>query len=93
MLRLLVMEKLDLRQWIAEAASFGRLEWLVVRHCFRLNAIPCEMGEIATLEIMEVDESSPSAAESAKRILEEQVSMGNDVLRVRVGADFITSCS
>ncbi|KAL1538282.1 putative late blight resistance protein R1B-16 [Salvia divinorum] len=85
MLKFLLMERLDLRCWMAEGGDFPSLERLIIRHCSRLEGIPCGIGEIPTLEVIEVDHCTPSAAESAREIFEEQLSMGNDALQVRVG--------
>ncbi|XP_042024556.1 putative late blight resistance protein homolog R1B-16 [Salvia splendens] len=84
MLKFLLMERLDLRCWMAEGVDFPSLQRLIIRHCSRLEGIPCGVGEIPTLEVIEVDHCTPMAADSAREILEEQVSMGNDALHVRV---------
>ncbi|KAG8380045.1 hypothetical protein BUALT_Bualt07G0152700 [Buddleja alternifolia] len=87
-LKFLLLEWLDLKCWRAENTHFPRLERLVIRHCAVLEEIPCGIGEIATLEMIEVNDSK-SAADSAKVILEEQQDLGNDVLQVHVGSHLV----
>ncbi|KAH6758858.1 hypothetical protein C2S51_019093 [Perilla frutescens var. frutescens] len=54
MLRFLLMERLDLSRWMAEATHFMSLECLIIRHCSRLENVPCGIGEIPTLQMIEV---------------------------------------
>ncbi|KAI3455516.1 hypothetical protein Pfo_012179 [Paulownia fortunei] len=84
-LKFLLMEWLDLKYWLAENTHFPNLECLIIRHCSVLEDIPSGIGEIPTLQVIEVDDSE-MAADSAKLILEEQQSLGNDVLQVRAGS-------
>ncbi|XP_051113368.1 putative late blight resistance protein homolog R1B-14 [Andrographis paniculata] len=81
-LRLLVIEWLGFTKWIANKAHYPRLERLVVRECNLLEEIPCEVGDILTLEMIEVYGSSSSAIESARKIKEEQMELGNEALQV-----------
>ncbi|KAL2234444.1 UNVERIFIED_CONTAM: hypothetical protein Sindi_1176600 [Sesamum indicum] len=83
-LKFLLMEKLNLRSWSVESTHFPCLERLVIKQCLQLEDIPCEIGDIPTLELIEVDGGSKSAADSAVFIQEEQRSLGNDLLQVRI---------
>lgn len=83
-LRFLLMQRLDLKHWEADGAHFPSLETLVIRHCLGLEDIPSGIGEIATLQMIEIEDGKLSAVESAEQIREEQRGMGNDVLQVRV---------
>ncbi|KAL8505199.1 hypothetical protein ACS0TY_016426 [Phlomoides rotata] len=84
-LKLLVIENTDLHHWITESYShFPRLERLSLYKCDNLREIPYEIGEIPTLELIEVDSRNSSLVESAKFIQEEQRSIGNDLLQVRL---------
>ncbi|KAG6395759.1 hypothetical protein SASPL_141883 [Salvia splendens] len=87
MLKFLLMERLDLRCWMAEGVDFPSLQRLIIRHCSRLEGIPCGVGEIPTLEVIEVDHCTPMAADSAREILEEQVTplTRNCGVRVELG--------
>ncbi|KAK4427709.1 putative late blight resistance proteinR1B-16 [Sesamum alatum] len=84
-LQFLLLEKLNLVNWAADATHFPILEHLVIRHCDRLHEIPPAIGEIPTLKVIEVHECSPSVVASARMIEEEQQSYGNDALEVRFG--------
>ncbi|KAL7140218.1 hypothetical protein ABFS83_09G107200 [Erythranthe nasuta] len=83
-LRFLMMEWLDIKNWLAESGCFPSLERLVIRHCSALENIPSGIGETPTLRVIEVDDSE-MAADSAEEILEEQRDLGNDDLQVRFG--------
>ncbi|KAL0364732.1 UNVERIFIED_CONTAM: hypothetical protein Sangu_0570800 [Sesamum angustifolium] len=79
------MEKLNLEFWAADDICFPRLEHLVIRHCSHLNEIPPGIGDIPTLEVLEVHECNPSVVDSARMIQEEQRSYGDVGLEVRFG--------
>ncbi|KAL8487201.1 hypothetical protein ACS0TY_023756 [Phlomoides rotata] len=82
-LKYLLIDKSDLQHWITESSHFPTLKSLLLRRCWCLTAIPDDIGEIPTLELIEVDNGNKSLVESAKRILEEQQSWGNEGLQVR----------
>jgi len=52
--------------------------------CEDLEEIPLEIGEITTLELIEVDDSSNSVVESIERIQQEQHDLGNYELKITV---------
>ncbi|CAH1421598.1 unnamed protein product [Lactuca virosa] len=81
-LKLLKLQDLDLVKWEASSGDFPRLQRLVVRGCSRLEEIPACIGEILTLELIEVSWCSESTAQSARRIQKEQERNGNDFLKV-----------
>ncbi|XP_047971395.1 putative late blight resistance protein homolog R1B-16 [Salvia hispanica] len=83
-LRYLLIVGSVLQQWITESSHFPRLKYLVLRHCQMLREIPGCIGEIPTLEVIEVDSSNQFLVESAKQIKEDQESYGNYDLHVRV---------
>ncbi|KAG8379035.1 hypothetical protein BUALT_Bualt07G0046300 [Buddleja alternifolia] len=83
-LQFLQLEKVNLVQWRADETNFPNLRHLVIRCCFSLEEIPCGVGDIPAIEMIEVDESSPSVVESAKQIQEEQQDNGNTLLQVRI---------
>ncbi|KAL0335565.1 UNVERIFIED_CONTAM: putative late blight resistance proteinR1B-12 [Sesamum radiatum] len=66
----------------SDDSHFPRLEHLVIRGCSNLEEIPAGIGEITTLEIIEVQHSSASAVASAVKIQEEQADYG---VQVRFG--------
>ncbi|KAK4425886.1 putative late blight resistance proteinR1A-10 [Sesamum alatum] len=84
-LQFLLLEKLkNLVHWQADETHFPRLRHLLIRGCSALEKIPSGIGEIPTLEIIELDECSPSVVASAKQIQEEQREYGNDGLQLRI---------
>ncbi|XP_057801574.1 putative late blight resistance protein homolog R1B-16 [Salvia miltiorrhiza] len=83
-LEILVIEKSYLQDWITESSHFPMLKSLVLDECSKLAEIPEDIGEIPTLELIEVKgEARTSLVESAQRILEKQQEWGNDALQVR----------
>ncbi|KAL2489996.1 putative disease resistance RPP13-like protein 3 [Forsythia ovata] len=82
-LKFLKLSWMDLKQWIITSTRhFPNLERLVVDRCKYLEEIPAVIGDVPTLETIEVYWSSRSAVDSAKRIQEDQKTKGNDGLRV-----------
>ncbi|MCD7454975.1 hypothetical protein HAX54_026670 [Datura stramonium] len=86
-LKFLLVAEPRLVNWEAGSANFPNLQKLVLRKCIRLEEIPIDIGEICTLEVIELICCSSSAQNSAEEIREEQESMGNSCLDVRVYAD------
>lgn len=83
-LRLLLLEHFDIRKWIADETHYPRLERLVIRGCQMLEKIPLDIGSIPTLQTIEVyGDVSRSVLDSARKIQEEQLDMGNDI-QVRI---------
>lgn len=83
-LKFLLLESLDLCRWEAESSHFPRLESLIIRYCEQLEEIPFGIGEIPTLKLIELYHCGEKANSSAEQIQEEQWSMGNEDLQVRV---------
>ncbi|KAH6831933.1 hypothetical protein C2S53_012808 [Perilla frutescens var. hirtella] len=71
-LQFLLLESLNVVRWRADETNFPKLRQLVIRGCSRLEEIPCGIGEILTLQLIELDECSPSAVASARQIQEVQ---------------------
>ncbi|KAL0441096.1 UNVERIFIED_CONTAM: Disease resistance protein RPP13 [Sesamum radiatum] len=83
-LNFLYIDGSDLVQWRADSIHFPILRHLIIENCLKLEAVPYGIGEIPSLQSIELDESSPSAVTSAEEILEEQRSLGNDSLHVHI---------
>ncbi|XP_027151261.1 putative late blight resistance protein homolog R1A-10 [Coffea eugenioides] len=83
-LKYLLIDGTDLVQWGVTCSHFQRLQQLILRCCRHLDEIPSEVGEIPTLQIIDVYDSSSLAVNSARLIQQEQYSMGNDGLIVRI---------
>ncbi|XP_051115765.1 putative late blight resistance protein homolog R1B-16 [Andrographis paniculata] len=80
----LYMELVNIKNWNANSTHFPRLKLLELYRLTELNEIPLDIGEIATLRFLGVWHCSKSAIVSARNILEEQESLGNDGLVVRI---------
>ncbi|KAJ0519907.1 putative P-loop containing nucleoside triphosphate hydrolase, leucine-rich repeat domain superfamily [Helianthus annuus] len=76
-LKYLKLEKLNIRVWEASSINFPRLRKLVVRSCEDLKEIPLGLGNIYTLEHIEIDYSNSRVLESVTRIQEAQLETGN----------------
>ncbi|KAL8458316.1 hypothetical protein ACS0TY_035987 [Phlomoides rotata] len=72
----------DFVNWMTDNTHFPRLEHLCLEFLDKLKEIPWGIGEIPTLESIELFHCSSSAVMSAKRILEEQEELGNEGLRL-----------
>ncbi|KAA8529829.1 hypothetical protein F0562_034367 [Nyssa sinensis] len=75
---------INIKQWNASSIHFPRLEHLVLQRSGNLEEIPSELGDISTLQIIEIIRCSQSLVNSALQIQEEQQSNGNDYLKVLI---------
>ncbi|XP_042025048.1 putative late blight resistance protein homolog R1A-3 [Salvia splendens] len=83
-LRVLVLKTVyDLREWKVESSDhFPRLRWLVLDDCQHLQEIPAAVGEIDTLEVVEIKGyCQETLMKSAEEIEKEQREAGNDGLK------------
>ncbi|KAL0437051.1 UNVERIFIED_CONTAM: putative late blight resistance proteinR1A-4 [Sesamum radiatum] len=87
-LKFLLIDVSNLVHWRANDTHFPQLQHLRLSRCFSLEEIPLEIGEIQTLEMLELYECSPSVEASAMLIQEEQQSMENYGLRVHIKSSF-----
>ncbi|KAG8369903.1 hypothetical protein BUALT_Bualt14G0061800 [Buddleja alternifolia] len=69
---------------VADETYFPILRHLVIRDCPALEESPSGIGEIPTLEIMEVDESDSSLVASTRQILDEQTDYGNYGIEIHI---------
>ncbi|KAI3736399.1 hypothetical protein L6452_15938 [Arctium lappa] len=83
-LKLLTLESLDIKHWEASTTSFPCLKKLSLWDCGYLEEIPLEIGETATLELIEIDSWSKSVVKSVKRIQQEQHDAGNEELKITI---------
>ncbi|KAL7115042.1 hypothetical protein ACP275_04G159500 [Erythranthe tilingii] len=83
-LKFLLVQWCNLVNWNAESSHFPVLEKLFLEYMEELEGIPLDIGEIPTLELIELKRCTESTAISAMRIAEEQENNGNEELRVRV---------
>nr|XP_016491856.1 PREDICTED: putative late blight resistance protein homolog R1B-16 isoform X1 [Nicotiana tabacum]XP_016491925.1 PREDICTED: putative late blight resistance protein homolog R1B-16 isoform X2 [Nicotiana tabacum] len=85
-LKFLLIYETNLKQWKAGSVNFPELQCLVLKECRSLKTIPQDIGEIYTLESIELHNCSTSAEKSVKNIQKEQKSMGNDCLTVLINS-------
>ncbi|XP_051123375.1 uncharacterized protein LOC127246168 [Andrographis paniculata] len=74
----------DLVQWRADQNHYPRLETLALFNLPTLEEIPSGVGDIPTLREICLANCSKSAVDSAYLIIEEQQSIGNDLLKIEV---------
>ncbi|KVH88783.1 hypothetical protein Ccrd_025772 [Cynara cardunculus var. scolymus] len=91
-LKYLKLSFMDLERWICSTSiHFPNLQQLLIERCQALLEIPSSLGDVATLETIEVSWSSHSVSDSALKIQKEQQNDGNDGLKVlvsnRIGED------
>ncbi|XP_057780111.1 putative late blight resistance protein homolog R1A-10 [Salvia miltiorrhiza] len=84
-LKFLEVDSCYLIKWDADDSCFPVLETLVLGGLYKLDEIPADMADIATLQSVCVVECSVSAAISALRILEQKLDNSDNDLRVRIG--------
>ncbi|KAA8529861.1 hypothetical protein F0562_034370 [Nyssa sinensis] len=68
LLKVLQLGKTDLVHWKASGHHFPSLQRIVLRHCTSLKAIPSGLGDIYTLQMIELYCPTSSAAASARLI-------------------------
>ncbi|KAL0421957.1 UNVERIFIED_CONTAM: putative late blight resistance proteinR1A-10 [Sesamum latifolium] len=92
-LKYLLIDRNKLEHWYADSIHFPRLQHLCLNHCFELEAIPTEIGDIGSLEMIELFRCRSSVVASAMLIQEQQQSLGNEDFRVRVNSyrDYVDS--
>ncbi|KAL8544524.1 hypothetical protein ACS0TY_004916 [Phlomoides rotata] len=66
-LKYLLIDRSDLQSWITDSSHFPRLERLVL-YCCLLTEIPDGVGDIPTLQLVEIDQANKSLVESAKML-------------------------
>ncbi|KAK4395090.1 putative late blight resistance proteinR1A-10 [Sesamum angolense] len=74
----------DLKYWMTESSHFPCLKHLILIEAGNLKEIPPAIGEIPTLQTIQLIFCSSSAIISTKRIVEEQEELGNADLYVLV---------
>ena len=75
-------------RWIADETNFPNLCRLYLSNCRSLEEIPSSIGEIPTLQLIEVKYCTESVVASAERIVEEQSENGNEDLRLSITKQF-----
>lgn len=73
-LKYLQFNSLNLVHWRADETNFPRLQHLSIILCYKLQEIPDGIGEIPTLQLIEMFQCSASACSSAREIQKVQQS-------------------
>ncbi|KAG5578090.1 hypothetical protein H5410_058224 [Solanum commersonii] len=84
-LKYLLVESRDLVVWkqaSTDSYPFPVLQHLVLRFCYKLKEIPYEIGDIPSLQVIELHSCSPYATRLARMIQQEQIDSGNSCLEV-----------
>ncbi|XP_057488156.1 putative late blight resistance protein homolog R1A-10 isoform X2 [Actinidia eriantha] len=81
-LKFLKLVTIPIEEWQVSSNPFPMLQKLVLVGCCMLHSIPSKIGEVLTLQMIEVRECNTSVAISVHKIKEEQVSMGNNWLQI-----------
>ncbi|XP_057494382.1 putative late blight resistance protein homolog R1B-16 isoform X2 [Actinidia eriantha] len=71
-LKFLKLVTISIEEWQVSSNPFPRLQRLVLVRCWGLQSIPSEIGEVPTLQMIEVRDCNTSVANSAHKIKEEQ---------------------
>ncbi|XP_052205098.1 putative late blight resistance protein homolog R1A-10 isoform X6 [Diospyros lotus] len=79
-LKFLKFSHLHVEEWIVCDGQFPSLQNLALDECFFLKAVPSEIGNILTLEMIEVRGCEPRVENSVRQIVEEQKSMGKTLV-------------
>ncbi|KAL2551595.1 putative late blight resistance protein-like protein R1B-14 [Forsythia ovata] len=81
-LKFLKLDEVQIAEWNTSRYHFPRLQRLVLQFCDRLKMIPPSLGDIPTLQMIEVYGCAKAIKESAQQIQEEQQYIGNEELKV-----------
>ncbi|CAA2933257.1 Hypothetical predicted protein [Olea europaea subsp. europaea] len=87
-LKYLKLCDVKIAEWNASSDNFPRLQRIVLEHCKNLKIIPSNLGDIPTLQKIELFMCGQTANESAKKIEEEQKEMGNENFEVTICSTF-----
>ncbi|KAL0385166.1 UNVERIFIED_CONTAM: putative disease resistance RPP13-like protein 3 [Sesamum radiatum] len=85
-LKVFVLEDTDLGHWRPGQGSFIGVRHLIIRHCYKLEEIPLEIGIYPGLEKVELVDVKPSVVASAEKIL--QVRIQNNMRKIQVRVEF-----
>ncbi|XP_073146510.1 putative late blight resistance protein homolog R1A-3 [Henckelia pumila] len=83
-LKFLKLEALQIRRWNMSSEHFPKLEQLVIHKCWKLKKFPSSLGDISTLQSIDIHSCRKSVADSALQIQKEQLEMGYEELKVNI---------
>ncbi|KAK1362624.1 hypothetical protein POM88_047098 [Heracleum sosnowskyi] len=70
--------------WSAYSEQFPNLQHLKLEDCHQLEEIPVSIGDIYSLEMIEIRNCNPAVVQSAHEIKEDQLNKGNDMLKISI---------
>ncbi|KAK4427044.1 putative disease resistance RPP13-like protein 3 [Sesamum alatum] len=85
-LKVFLLEDTDLGHWRPGQGAFILLRHLIIRHCYKLEEIPLQIGIYPALKTVELVDVKPSVVASAEKIL--QVRTNNDMGKIQVRVEF-----
>ncbi|KAK4427046.1 hypothetical protein Salat_1473500 [Sesamum alatum] len=71
-LKYMLIEDTDLENWCASGSNFPGLRRLTIGHCYKLKEIPLDIGDIGTLEMIELVDCNTSLVTSTKHLAEKR---------------------
>ncbi|THG10866.1 hypothetical protein TEA_024869 [Camellia sinensis var. sinensis] len=83
-LKFLKLKFLNVKQWITCSSHFPSLQHISLEVCPNLKEIPSSLGDILTLQLIEVTYCHFSVEESVRKIKEDRESIGNNWLKVLI---------
>nr|GMD21266.1 putative late blight resistance protein homolog R1B-17 [Ipomoea batatas] len=82
-LKVLLIERLDLKHWNANAEHFPALELLILRHCWDLKRVPVTFANIKILNSIVIEDCYSSLVTSAHNIANKVQRKRDGALRIR----------
>lgn len=83
-LKFLKLEALQIHRWNMLSEHFPKLEQLVIQKCWKLKKFPSSLGDISTLQSIDIHSCRKSVADSALQIQKEQLEMGNEEFKLNI---------
>ncbi|XP_042013672.1 putative late blight resistance protein homolog R1A-10 isoform X2 [Salvia splendens] len=80
----LLIDESNLENWLTQTSHFPKLRSLLLRCCLRLLEVPNDIGQVPSLELIELDGQNNSLLRSANMIQKDRHSLGDDRLQVHV---------
>lgn len=91
-LKVLNLFGLKFEEWISCTDRFPCLGRLFISFCDNLQEIPFNFGDISSLKEIEIHVCSDGAESSARKILNEQLELGNEDLELLVSSNACSIC-
>ncbi|XP_074374331.1 putative late blight resistance protein homolog R1A-10 [Apium graveolens] len=83
-LKHLAFKFIKIVRWSAYSEQFPNLQHLKLEGCHQLEEIPISIGDIYTLEMIEIRNCNQAVVQSAHEIKEDQLNKGNDTLKISI---------